>query len=367
MFWLLAASFLLTMQPAGSYRHEPIERIAVSDDGKHFVGTLSGKRFVVWGVNYDHDSDGRLIEDYWQQEWNTVVEDFHEIRNLGCNVVRIHLQLSRFLKSRNEPDEEQLRCLAKLVKLAEELNLYLDITGLGCYHKQDIPSWYTELDEADRWDAQALFWKQVALTCRESPAVFCYDLMNEPVLSGEKKEADWLLGELAGKFFVQRINLELAGRSRDAVASAWLRRMIAPIRQVDDKTMITVGEIPWAQVFPGARSPFHSSEAGKLLDFVAVHFYPKSKEVDRSLKALSVYEIGKPLLIEEFFPLACSIEEANEFLLKASEYADGCVSFYWGKTANENIALGDLQSAILAAWLKNFVNARGDFESQGKK
>lgn len=367
MFWLLAAYVLITLQPAGFHQYEPMERIAVSKDRKHFIGAVSGKRFVVWGVNYDHDTDGRLIEDYWQQEWSTVVQDFQEIRDLGCNVVRVHLQLSRFLKSSNEPDKVQLRYLAKLLKLAEELNLYLDITGLGCYHKQDVPSWYAELDEEGRWDAQALFWKHIALTCRESPAVFCYDLMNEPVLSGEKKEADWLLGELAGKYFVQRINLSLAGRSKDAVASAWLRRMIDPIRQADDKTMITVGEIPWAQVFPGAKSPFHSCEAGKLLDFVSVHFYPKSGEVDSSLKALSVYEIGKPLLIEEFFPLACSIDEANEFLKKASEYADGCVSFYWGKTVNENIAIGDLQSAILAAWLKNFVNIRGDFESRGMR
>lgn len=26
--------------------------------------------------NYDHDDDGRLLEDYWQDEWPTVVEDF---------------------------------------------------------------------------------------------------------------------------------------------------------------------------------------------------------------------------------------------------------------------------------------------------
>jgi hypothetical protein len=29
----------------------------------------------VWGVNYDHDSkgeNGRLLEDYWSDEWETV-------------------------------------------------------------------------------------------------------------------------------------------------------------------------------------------------------------------------------------------------------------------------------------------------------
>lgn len=39
----------------------------------------------------------RLLEDYWAEEWETVAQDFREIRDLGANVVRIHLQLGRFM------------------------------------------------------------------------------------------------------------------------------------------------------------------------------------------------------------------------------------------------------------------------------
>ena len=45
-----------------------LERVRVSDDGKGFV-TESGQPFTPWGFNYDHDRNGRLIEDYWDAEW----------------------------------------------------------------------------------------------------------------------------------------------------------------------------------------------------------------------------------------------------------------------------------------------------------
>src|SRR5262249_2653991 len=114
-----------------------LERIHVSEDKRGFVFEKSGRPFVPWGFNYDHDEKGRLIEDYWEMEWDKVVEDFGEMRDLGANVVRIHLQVARFLRGANEPDQKALERLGTLLVLAERTGLYLDLTGLGCYHKQD--------------------------------------------------------------------------------------------------------------------------------------------------------------------------------------------------------------------------------------
>jgi aryl-phospho-beta-D-glucosidase BglC (GH1 family) len=135
-------------------------------------------------VNYDHDRSGRLLEDYWDEEWGAVEEDFQEIKALGANTVRIHLQTGKFMRSPRKPDGAALRRLARLVRLAERTGLYLDLTGLGCYHKQDVPEWYASMSEADRWCVQARFWEAVAKTCAQSPSIFCYDLMNEPVVPG---------------------------------------------------------------------------------------------------------------------------------------------------------------------------------------
>ncbi len=333
-----------------------LDHVRVSEDGSGFVRGQAAEPFVVWGVNYDHDRSGRLLDEYWIEEWKTVEEDFREMKALGANCVRIHLQLGKFMETADKPNAAALEQLAKLVKLAENQELYLDITGLACYHKANIPAWYDQLSEQDRWKAQALFWEAVARTCGNSPAIFCYDLMNEPILAGKAPEAEWLAGELAGKFFVQRITLDLQGRTREEVATAWVNTMVDAIRKHDRSHLVTVGVIPWVFVFGGGEPLFYSPQVGERLDFVSVHFYPKKGEVDKALKALNTYEVGKPLVVEELFPLACSEDELVSFIRGSSDIADGWISFYWGASSDELRAVDQptLAETITASWLVKF-------------
>jgi len=283
--------------------------------------------------------------------------DFQEMKELGANVVRIHLQTGKFMESPDKPNEKSLTQLRRLLKLAEETGLYLDLTGLGCYHKADVPPWYDAMNEAARWNVQAWFWSAVAKTCRDSSAIFCYDLMNEPVISG-KKEEGWLAGELGGKHFVQRLTLEPGKRTQIEIAKAWVDKLTAAIRSEDDKHLITVGVIPWAMVWPNAKPVFYAPEVSPALDFVSIHVYPKKGEVDKALKAMAVYDIGKPLLIEETFPLECGLEEMDDFLKRSRDRAEGYVSFYWGRTIEEYAAVKETDNAMAAAimgeWLKYF-------------
>ena len=335
-----------------------LESIRTSKKKDKFVLSKSGAEFLAWGVNYDRDDGGRLLEDYWLKEWATVVEDFKEIKGLGANVVRVHLQIAKFMKTSKELDQTSLKQLTRLVKLAEETGLYLDITGLGCYHKDEVPGWYKAMDEAQRWNVQARFWEEIAKTCADSPAIFCYDLMNEPIIPGKgEKQKEWLTGELAGKYYVQRIALDLAGRTQKQVARAWVDKLVAAIRKYDKEHLITVGVIPWAySFFPKVKEPlFYAREVGDNLDFVSVHFYPKKGEIDKALKALAVYDIGKPLVIEELFPLWCSQEEMEVFIDGSRKIAEGWISFYWGKTINEYAEDKDNPTSVLINnWLKYF-------------
>jgi hypothetical protein len=353
---LLLATAASSIALSSETTHTNPARIHVSDDGAQFTCAECGSRFVAWGFNYDHDDSGRLLEDYWNDEWPTVVEDFREMKDLGANVVRIHLQLARFMEAPDRPNEAALRQLSRLLELSETTGLHLDITGLGCYHKPDVPPWYDALDEAGRWKVQTLFWEAVAKTCAESDAVFCYDLMNEPILpGGNKKEADWLAGPLGNKYFVQRITLDLAGRTREQVAQAWVNTLVAAIRQHDKRHMITVGVIPWALSFPGAKPLFYSKDVGEKLDFVSVHFYPGKGEVDKALTALEAYDIGKPIVIEETFPLHCGMEQFKQFVDGSRNLSDGYVGFYWGKTIDEyRETKGSIAAAIMAEWLEYF-------------
>ena len=359
---LLALAFIFPMATASGQGNSEVaapgsnlELIRVNTEGRGFVGAETGRRFLAWGCNYDHCEEGRLLEDYWIDEWDKVEGDFTEMQELGANVVRIHLQVGRFMGSEHRPDRAALARLGKLVRLAERLGLYLDITGLGCYHKQDTPEWYDDLPEDRRWATQARFWEGIASTCSTSDAVFCYDLMNEPILPGDgKAETEWLAGEFGGKHFVQRIALDLAGRTREQAAEAWIETLVAAIRRHDTRHMVTVGVIPWALPFPGAKPLFYSPSVGEALDFVSVHFYPKAGEVGKALDALTVYDIGKPLVVEEIFPLSCSADEVCAFIDQSKPIADGWISFYWGRTAEEYALDEGLSAAITGEWLRRF-------------
>ncbi|KAF0172138.1 MAG: signal peptide-domain containing protein [Limisphaerales bacterium] len=332
-----------------------VEWVQVSKDGKGFTLATSGKAFVPWGFNYDHDEPGRLLEDYWLTEWPKVEADFREMKELGANVVRIHLQFGKFMESAEKPSETSLNQLSKLLTLAERTGLYLDLTGLGCYHKADVPAWYDALDEPARWAAQANFWAAIAKQCKDSSAVFCYDLMNEPVVAGGKrKPGEWLGGAFAGKHFVQFITLDAAGRVAHTVASEWIRTLTKAIRRHDARHLVTVGLVDWSLDRPGLRSGFVPDKIAADLDFLCVHIYPKKGEVPKALETLRGFAVGKPVVIEETFPLQAGFPEFGQFITESRGIASGWIGFYWGKTPAELRKSNTIGDAILLGWLEFF-------------
>jgi hypothetical protein len=192
--------------------------------------------------------------------------------------------------------------------------------------------------------------------------------MNEPILAGNDGKKDWLPGPpLGGEYFVQRIAIDARGRGDREIARAWVERLTAAIRSVDDRHMITVGVIPWAQVFKGAKPLFYAPEVCGPLDFVSVHFYPKSGKIDDDLAALKVYEIGKPLVIEEIFALSASLDETESFIERSRPFVDGWISFYWGRTIEEYQKAGDIKGAIVGGWLKRFRSLSPYLPRDGKR
>jgi hypothetical protein len=352
---IAAAIFPLLLLGVPAVRAEPEEMpwVQVSRDGKGFILAPSGRRFVPWGFNYDRDDRGRLLEDYWEDEWPTVEAHFGQMKKLGANVVRVHLQLGKFLEGPDKPNGKALDRLSKLLELAERLGLYLDLTGLGCYHKKDVPAWYDDLSEKERWAAQVRFWQAVAGRCAASPAVFCYDLMNEPVVPGGKGK-DWLGPPFAGKYFVQFITRDQADRPRPDIARQWIHHLAAAIREQDKRHLLTVGLVDWSLDRPGLTSGFVPEKVADDLDFVSVHLYPRKGQVDETLKTLAGFAVGKPVLIEETFPLACSAQELDDFIEGSRKHAAGWIGFYWGKPPEELRKSRDVGDALTLEWLELF-------------
>jgi len=334
--------------------HPARERIVVAPGGKGFVLKDSGRAWVPWGVNYDHDRSTRLLEEYWEQEWDKVVEDFHEIKDLGCTVVRVHPQFGRFMKSPTEPDEENLGRLRRLLALAEELDLYLDLTGLGCFRKEAAPLWYLDAPEKERWAMMGRFWEAVAGACASSPAVFCYSLMNEPI-SPPQASDDLLGGDLGGLHYVERLTRDPAGRSRKEITRQWMDALVPGIRKRDPGRLVTVGQFFLFDVAGGLTLGPDPKETAAPLDFLCVHCYPKDDGVDRMLDLVKLLTAtGKPVVIQEMFPLGCGMPAFKTFLDRSRGLVSGWISFYWGKTIEECKASGTMNDAVLAAWLQFF-------------
>ncbi len=332
----------------------PLPRIIVAPDTKRFTEENSSREFRVRGFNYDHDAEGRLIEDYWIEQWPTIEQDFTEMQDLGINTVRIHLQFGRFMNSATEPNQQNLAKFSELVRLAERTRLYLDVTGLGCYHKQDVPAWYDELNEQERWNAQAEFWRAIIKSSQNSPAIFCWDLMNEPVVPGGKRPPrDWLGPPLGDKHFVQFITLDQNKRPRAEIAKVWIQHLCKAIRESGNQSMITVGMVDWSLDRPGLTSGFIPSQVADPLDFIAVHIYPQSGKLEEAATTLEGFNLGKPVVIEECFPLQCTQEELRRFLKDNESKMNGWISFYWGETPGELATKKTIAAEITRQWLLN--------------
>ena len=334
--------------------------VEVAADGRGFRFAGTERPFVPRGFNYDRDNASRLLEDYWLAEWETVAGDFREMQALGANVVRVHLQFGRFFPQPGKPSEVNLRQLTRLLALAEETGLYLDVTGLGCYRKSDVPAWYDALDEAGRWQAQAKFWETIAATCAKSPAVFCYDLMNEPVVpAGRGQPDDWLgppFGGPDGFCYVQRISTDQRERQREEIAARWIETLVAAIRQHDARHLVTVGLVDWSLDLPARLySGFAPEKIAAPLDFVCVHLYPRDGKLAEDLATLAAFaSAGKPVVIEETFPLNASMETFGKFIEGSRKNAAGWLGFYWGKPIEELDAKASMQDALMKAWLEYF-------------
>jgi len=287
--------------------------------------------FFPWGYNYTNPQQVGLIEDHWHLEslWEIIEEDFAEMKSYAANTVRIHLQYSKFMIDPNTPNPEAFSNLRRLVEIAEANNLYLIITGLAAYRACDTHSWYLTMEDSLRWETHKLFWKTVAKTVHNSPAVFAYDLINEPVVG---HNCDTLNGcniyppnsEFGGYQFVQRITLN-PDRPYWQTLAAWTDTLTAAIKEEDNLTMITVGLLPLG--------PIHSHSPH--VDILSTHIYPRSSDLQSSIDYIKNNQSNKPFLIEETANLYCDTTELKYVLTQAEGYYHGVIGHYFGKKLEE--------------------------------
>jgi hypothetical protein len=174
------------------------------------------------------------------------------------------------------------------------------------------------------------------------------------VPGGRRKDGGWLGPPFGGKHFVQFITLDQKDRPRPDIARRWVRHLTAAIREKDKRHLITVGLVDWSLDRPGLTSGFVPAKVVADLDFVSVHLYPKKGKVELALKTLAGFAVGKPVLIEETFPLACSPNELEEFVEGSKKHSAGWIGFYWGKPPEVLRRSNTISDALTLGWLELF-------------
>ena len=180
--------------------------------------------------------------------------------------------------------------------------------------------------------------------------------MNEPIVpGGKRKPGDWLTGELAGFHYCQFISLDQAGRPRPEIARQWVAQLAAAIRKHDQRHLITVGLLPNSLEGPAWSSGFvpRTDRRQPRLHLRA----PLSEDGQAEggpEDCCKGFRVGKPVVIEETFPLGCTGPELRQFLEGSRKDAAGWIGFYWGQTPAELSQSTSIGDSLTAAWLKLF-------------
>jgi hypothetical protein len=311
--------------------------------------TIGGERFRVWGFNYGV-GDRYAILSYFdaptKPRLRQIVADMREARSLGANTLRVYLELKAFMKGPREPNARALDALARLLKRANLLHLYLDLTGNLVWRSP--PAWYDNLPEQVRWAVQARFWRAVARTAAESPAVLVYELTSEPVIEPSDR---WYGGEFGGYTFVQRIVRDTAGRDASQLARRWIRRLGASIRKHDQRHLIGLG------LLPQSAGPFGPANVADMLDVLLVHEYPEEGRANEAISVVRQFAAQhKPVILGETAPLFATLSTWESFLRGSRRHVDGYLSFYDGRTPAE--AAAGPAGSWYAAMLEQFVALR---------
>jgi hypothetical protein len=105
----------------------------------------------------------------------------------------------------------------------------------------------------------------------------------------------------------------------------------------------------------GLSSGFIPEKVTGDLDFIAMHIYPEKGKVDEAIETLKGFaSVGKPVVIEEVFPLKCGAKELEQFIDKSKKHATGWIGFYWGMTPAEYRPPKTVRDAIVLSWLELF-------------
>ncbi len=349
--WMLTVALSLAVVgfavPGAAAADAGLQLIKVAPDGGGFVERDSGRPYVVFGTNYYDPNTGWAPKLWRRFDEEKVRRHFDVMRGLGVNCARVFLTAGSFQPRPGVVEVEALKKLDKLVSIAGNAGIRLILTGPD--HWEGSPSYWRpdRFAGSEALGALEHFWQAVGSRYRGEPAIFAWDLLNEPhmpwfIEQWRGRWNSWLASKypdwdaLKAAWYDELTDRDRWGSIeppkdapdsgsrrlkdwqslRQHLADEWVRRQVEAIRAADPSHLITVGYIQWSYPLvrpgnPGRYSAFNPRRQEQWLDFATIHFYPTmgdpfgSAENWRNnldyLRAVLAYcHTGKPVVLGEY-------------------------------------------------------------------
>jgi hypothetical protein len=329
------------------------EFIKVAADNWHFETAISNTGFVPFGTNY-YDPESYGTSELWDNHSFTaphVIGNFDSVRTrnhfeqlhgIGVNVIRIFLSAIKFEPTLYTLDEASFQKVDKIIALAKEYDLRIIFDLVEMWEGAPESSWISWDPYANEVTVKGLEYLVTAFgeRYRNEPAIFAWDLMNEPFDRWSDGDMDPLWGTWVRKKYITEDSLKsawpdypLSGESwesirvpaesvnnlydhrlfdfqlfREDVGYTWTYRLVRALRAADPNHMITIGlvqesaQLKKSTGTPGGYPGFNPMKLAPLLDYVSVHGYNWWDEhVGTYIQGLLRYcYANKPVLLEEF-------------------------------------------------------------------
>jgi len=328
--------------------------IRVAADKWHFEHALTGEFFVPIGCNYFPQGIGWAPKVWTQFRPDAFSKDFPLMAEMGMNVIRVFLSFAPFMPEEKQLSDEMMAKVGRLLDTAAEHDIRVIFSGPSAW--EGTPEWATALKRT--WseyftDEQVLenleyFWIHFGKAYGDHPAIFAYDLCNEPHIVWElpSRRTAWIayLKERYGDLATLNEAWEGAGVRveswdeinvppdksdlnnpviwdyqlfKNEISRRFIDLCVRSIRTCDKNHMITVGAhqgtVPFDGSSPGRYFGFDPHYVGDLLDYISIHWYPYDENLDIAddpanfeknmallMASLKYVYAGKPVVLEEF-------------------------------------------------------------------
>jgi endo-1,4-beta-mannosidase len=418
LFILVMAVMLWCPSTGRATEHQQMELIKIAPDGQGFTELDSGRPYIPFGTNYYDPHTGWAPKLWRQFDAEKVRQHFRIMSGLRVNCARVFLTAGSFQPAAERIEEQALLKLDKLIEIARDNGIRLILTGPD--HWEGRPDYWTPARFAGQKALEALdrFWAAVAQRYRGEPAIFAWDLLNEPqmpwfnehwrakwnawlqstyqnrealkaVWGDELKETDQWGSVAVPEDRAESGNPRLLDwqHFREHLADEWVRRQVETIRRADPTHLISVGYIQWSYPLvrsgnPGRYAAFNPRRQARWLDFVTIHFYPilggpfeSEQNWQRNIGylqgVLTYCHTGKPVVLGEFGWYGGGAPQRNPYLSEQQQVlwisaeieasrslADGWLSWPFADTpSSKDISLfaGLVKADLsLKAWGRKF-------------